>query len=88
MATIRYKRNSIASLTRDDGSVATDHFEKAGILWHSFRERLGISMEIDNSFNISNFLTAVESLDSLADQFTYEEIERLWRLCPMTKRPG
>jgi hypothetical protein len=40
MATVRFINNSIASLTRDDGSVAFEHCEKAGILWQSFRSRL------------------------------------------------
>jgi hypothetical protein len=45
-------------------------------------------MEIDNSFNFSNFLTAVESLDSLADQFTYEEIDKVVAAMPNDKAPG
>jgi hypothetical protein len=34
MATIQYHRNSISSLTREDGSVAMDHHEKVGFPWH------------------------------------------------------
>jgi hypothetical protein len=32
MTTIRYRKNSISSLAKDDGSVTFDHHEKAGIL--------------------------------------------------------
>jgi hypothetical protein len=32
MATIRYRKNSIASLKREDSSLAVDHDEKAGVL--------------------------------------------------------
>jgi hypothetical protein len=46
MATIRYRKNSISSLKRDDDSIATEHLEKAGILWNSFRDRLGFSVPI------------------------------------------
>jgi hypothetical protein len=37
MATIRYRKNTISSLPREDGSIAMDHHEKAGLLWHSFK---------------------------------------------------
>jgi hypothetical protein len=37
MATIRYRKNTISSLSRDDGSIALDHNEKAGILRDSFK---------------------------------------------------
>jgi hypothetical protein len=36
MATIRYRKNLISSLVREDGSIAVDHEEKAGLLWDSF----------------------------------------------------
>jgi hypothetical protein len=36
MATIRFRRNAISSLIREDGSVATEHHEKAGLLWNCF----------------------------------------------------
>jgi hypothetical protein len=36
MATIRYRKNNISSLLREDGSLAVDHIEKAGLLWNSF----------------------------------------------------
>jgi hypothetical protein len=32
MATIRYRKNLISSLSREDGSVVVDHAEKAGLL--------------------------------------------------------
>jgi hypothetical protein len=55
MATIRYRKNSIASLTRSDGSLAVDHQEKASLLWHVYKERLGISIPImDKTFRNSS----------------------------------
>jgi hypothetical protein len=37
MATIRYRKNTISSLSQEDGLIALDHHEKAGLLWHSFK---------------------------------------------------
>ena len=36
MATISFHQNSIASLSREDGSLDVDHKEKVGLLWYSF----------------------------------------------------
>jgi hypothetical protein len=38
MATIRYRKNTISSLSREDGSIVVEHQEKAGLLWNSFRD--------------------------------------------------
>jgi hypothetical protein len=74
MATIRYRKNSIASLTREDGSLAVDHHEKEGILWNSFRDRLGITQPISNTLDFSEFFTHAHDLSSLTVPFTHEEI--------------
>jgi hypothetical protein len=56
MATVRYRRNSIATLTREYGSIASEHFEKAGILWKTYRERLGVSIVPFTHEEIENWL--------------------------------
>jgi hypothetical protein len=53
MATVRYRKNTIASLQRADGSIATEHHVKAALLWQSFRDRLGVSIPIDDQFDFS-----------------------------------
>jgi hypothetical protein len=71
MGTVRYRRNSIATLTREDGSIASEHFEKARILWQTYRERLGVSIDIDH------YLSEVDNLEQLSVPFTHEEIDKL-----------
>jgi hypothetical protein len=42
MATYSLRRNFIGSLTLNDGSVITNHEQKAGALWLAYKDRLGI----------------------------------------------
>jgi hypothetical protein len=88
MATIRYRKNSIASLTREDGSLAVDHHEKEGILWNSFRDRLGITQPISNTLDFSEFFTHAHDLSSLTVPFTHEEIDAVVAHMPSDKSPG
>jgi hypothetical protein len=88
MATIRYRRNAISTLTRDDGSEAVEHHEKAGILWSSFRDRLGISIPIDDSFDFSHYLTPCDYLEDLSAPLTNDEIDQIVAHLPTDKAPG
>jgi hypothetical protein len=47
MATERYRRNSIAMLKDDQGNEIMDHDQMAGVLWNSYKERLGRSEGIE-----------------------------------------
>jgi hypothetical protein len=76
MATIRYRKNSISSLKRDDDSIATEHLEKAGILWNSFRDRLGVSVPILETFDFSQFFSP-KDLSTLSIPFSHEEIDKV-----------
>jgi hypothetical protein len=88
MATIRYRRNSIATLKREDGSIAEDHEEKAGVLWHSFRERLGLSLPISDNLDFAQFFSPLSGLDSLSQPFTHTEIDKVVSYLPSDKSPG
>jgi hypothetical protein len=88
MATIRYQKNLISSLTRDDGSVALDHDEKAGLLWNSFRSRLGVSVPISPTFDFSPFFERFEGLETLSAPFSHEEIDKVVAHMPSDKAPG
>jgi hypothetical protein len=88
MATIRYRKNSISTLCREDGSIAEEHEEKAGILWQSFRDRLGLSQPISNSFDFSHFFVQQEGLENLSQPFTQEEIDKVVANMPSDKSPG
>jgi hypothetical protein len=88
MATIRYRHNSLSSLTRQDGSIAVDHTEKAGILWQTFRDRLGFSSPIDQNFRFSDYIQPASDLNSLSAPFLHSEIDNLVAELPSDKAPG
>jgi hypothetical protein len=88
MATIRYRKNLISSLAREDGSVALDHDEKAGLLWNSFRSRLGISVPISHAFDFSRYVARFDGLEALSTPFTHEEIDTVVAHMPSDKAPG
>jgi hypothetical protein len=87
MATIRYRKNSISSLKREDDSIATEHHEKARILWNSFRDKLGISLPISETFDFSQYFTP-KDLSSLTAPFSHDEIDKVVALMPSDKSPG
>jgi endonuclease/exonuclease/phosphatase family metal-dependent hydrolase len=87
MATIRYRKNSISSLKRDDDSIATEHHEKAGILWNSFRDRLGVSVPISETFDFSQYFSP-KDLSILPAPFSHEEIDKVVAQMPSDKSPG
>ena len=41
MASERFRRNAIASLLMAGGDPVSDHSQMAGILWSSFKSRMG-----------------------------------------------
>jgi hypothetical protein len=88
MATIRYRKNLISSLAREDGSVVTDHEEKTGLLWDSFRNRLSVSVPIDESFDFAQYFDRFEGLDVLSLPFSHEEIDKVVAHMPSDKSPG
>jgi hypothetical protein len=47
MATQRHIRNAISMLTAADGRQVSDHAEMAGLLWSSYKERMGVSEGIN-----------------------------------------
>lgn len=88
MATIRYRKNTITSLSRDDGSIAFDHQEKAGILHQVFRDRLGISNPIDPTFNFAEYITPADGLETLSVPFSHDEVDKVVAALPCDKAPG
>ena len=75
-------------LAREDGSVASDHHEKEGILWNSFRDRIGVSVPIDSNFYFSGYIQPVEGLEDLSIPFSHEEIDNVVKEIPCDKAPG
>jgi hypothetical protein len=88
MATIRYRKNSITSLSREDGSLAVEHHEKAGLLWHSYKQRLGVSLPISQSFDFVPYLKILEGLEALSSPFSHKEIDKVVAHMPSDRSPG
>jgi hypothetical protein len=88
MATIRYRKNSIVSLKRADGSLAMDHEEKERVLWHSFRDRLGLSLPVSDSVDVAHFFSPLSGLENLSKPFTHDEIDKVIAQMPCDKSPG
>jgi hypothetical protein len=53
MATQRHRRNAISMLTAVDGRQVSDHAEMAGLLWSSYKERMGMSEGISMQFDLA-----------------------------------
>lgn len=87
MATIAHRRNYIAPLQFNDGTMVTDHNIKAGLLWTSFKERLGISECQSLLFDISDFCSPVD-LPDLDFPFTQMEIDQAIKYMPSDHAPG
>jgi hypothetical protein len=54
MATISHRKNTITQLLNEEGVWVSDHVGKEGILWTTFKNRLGISKEINMLFNLDH----------------------------------
>lgn len=87
MATISFKRNFIASLTLSDDSVIFDHSLKAGALWSSFKERVGVSEFVGISYDLDNLISLAQ-LQGLDDPFTQEEINAAVKDMASDHAPG
>lgn len=56
MATHSYGRNLIANLTLADGTTISNHEQKAGALWSSFRDRMGSSAFTSIQYDLLSLL--------------------------------
>lgn len=82
-----YGRKFIASLTLPDGSVASEHSPKAGALWSSFKERLGLSEFVGLSYDLSTIIQLVQ-LSGLDGPFSREEIDAAVKYMASDHAPG
>jgi hypothetical protein len=88
MATISYRRNTISQLKNEHGVWIQDHDGKAGLLWNSFRQRMGMSSSPTMLFDLSSLITPVDGMDTLAAPFETVEIDSVVRRMPTDKAPG
>lgn len=66
IASSTFRRNYIAHLYLDDGSCISGHAQKEGVLWNSFKARLGVSEVKDMHFNLESLVSPADS-DILAN---------------------
>jgi len=88
MATISYRRNSIAQIMNDQGIWIHDHEGKADLLWNSFRNRMSTTSSPTMLFYLSSLVTPVNDLDSLAAPILQEEVDLVVKRMPADKAPG
>jgi hypothetical protein len=88
MATISHRKNTITQLLNEDGAWVLDHVGKEGILWTTFKNRLGISKEINMLFNLDHLIQPRDDLEALSAPILKEKIGRVIKRMPTDKAPG
>lgn len=88
MATARYRRNSIATLTQTDGTVVAYHAGKEKILFDTYKERLGKASTPQMKFALADIIKKVDGLEELTTPFTREEINGIIKDMPADRAPG
>jgi hypothetical protein len=69
-ATVKHRRNTIALLSDDSGSIFLEHDLKANLLWNLFKCRLGSSDFLENVFDLSGLLILQDGLQWLDEPFS------------------
>ena len=88
MAIERFRRNSISSLQNENGDVVSDHQQMAGMLWGTFKDRMGVSEGTDMKFDLASLIDKVDGLDNLSAPFSEEEINEVLKSLPTDRAPG
>jgi hypothetical protein len=86
MATVNYRKNTIAQITSSDGRLVTDHAEKAALFWMEFKDRMGVSSETQMLFNLDELFTAIPL--ELVQPFLTEEVDCIIQHMPPEKAPS
>ena len=73
--------------TPDDRTV-TEHYEKATLLWQTYKQRMGLSMNPNMHYELPNLVQRSDSLSHLSEPFTREEIDEAVKRMPTDKVPG
>ena len=88
MATTSFRKNTITQILNDQGAWIQDHEGKAGLLWNSFKKRLGVSPGISMHFELSNLITPRSNLLSLVEPWSHTEIDNIVKNMANDKAPG
>lgn len=76
-ASVKHRRNSIASLLDDSNVSVTQHDQKANLIWNSFRQMLGISEFGGMLFDLEELFSTAPDLSALEADFSREEIDNI-----------
>lgn len=84
MATISYRANVITQIIDDVGNAITNHAFNATLIWSAFKKRMGVSLEPNMQFDLSDLITP-QDLDCLESPYTHEEIDSVIKQMPLDK---
>ena len=59
-----------------------------GMLWGTFRDRMGVSTGIDMRFDLASLIETVDGLDNLSAPFSEDEINEVLKFLPTNRAPG
>lgn len=85
MATISFRRNSISQILNEQGIWIQDHDGKAGLLWSSFKGRMGITSNPTMLFDLPNLIVAADDLNDQWNLSNTLKLIQLLRGCLLTK---
>jgi len=88
MATNSFRKNTSTQILNDQGAWIQDHEGKAGLLWNSFKNRLGVTSGISMHFQLSNLITPRSNLLSLVEPWSHSKIDNIVKNMPNDKAPG
>jgi hypothetical protein len=69
-ATVKHMRNSIASLTDDNGKIHSEHDHKSNLMWNAFKSRLRSFDFLGIDFDLTDLLPRHDGLQWLDSPFT------------------
>jgi len=88
MATISYRRNTISQILNEHGAWVQEHESKAGLLWTSYRNRMGTTSSPTMLFDLASIITPVEGLENIAATILPAEVDSVVKHMPNDKAPG
>ena len=75
-------------MLRDGAVEIHDHVGKEGVLFKTYKDRLGSSKPTNMHFDLSRIIRRIEGLDQLSAPFSNEEIDTVIKEMPSDRAPG
>jgi len=72
----------------DSGNLLVSHYDKANLIWLSFKERLGATIFTTLNYDLASHFAAPPDLTVFVTPFTKLEIDSVVRSLPSDKAPG